>query len=54
MTDDPRDKPLGGPRCQQCGTRDDLLADAGVILCPECFDETFPELERPPELDRGR
>jgi len=46
-----RDKPLGGPRCQQCGTQQDLLADAGVVLCPPCFDEQFPDLERPPALE---
>jgi len=49
-----RDKPINWPHCQQCGTTQDLLADAGVVLCPQCFDEQFPELERPPKLEAER
>jgi len=37
-------------RCTDCGTTDGLHADAGLVMCGECFDETFPELERPPKL----
>jgi len=43
--------PAGGPRCHECGTQEDLLADSGVVMCPECFEDVFPELEKPSPIE---
>lgn len=50
----PKPDAPGEMHCQECGAVDGLHADAGLVLCAECFDGAFPELERPPELEGQR
>jgi len=35
------------PRCHECGETDGLIMDAGLVMCPDCFNEVFPDLEPP-------